>query len=140
MAKKEITPLVHIDYNLVDTTFDKFTDFSGELVFEHSLKINGRFQGTIKSDGFLYVGKTAVLEADIEAGVVIIEGEIKGNVIALDKVEMMSTAKLFGDLKTAKLQISDGVVFEGNCEMIKPRQKTPEVSGNETAPKHTVKI
>lgn len=140
MAKKELLPLVHIDYNLVDTTFDKFTDFAGDLVFEHSLKINGRFQGSIKSNGFIYIGKTAVVEADIEAGVVIIEGEIKGNVTAYDKIEMMSTAKLFGDLKTAKLQISDGVVFEGNCEMIKPRQKAPAAESVSAEHKQKVKI
>jgi cytoskeletal protein CcmA (bactofilin family) len=118
---KTVTPLVHIDYNLVDTTFDKNTDFQGELRFEHSLKINGKFRGTIKTDGFLYIGKSAEVSADIEAGILILEGTVRGNIIARDRIEMMSTGRLYGDLDTAKLQIADGVVFEGNCRMIKER-------------------
>jgi len=119
---KKVTPLVHIDYNLVDTTFDIHTDFKGDLIFDHSLKINGKFKGTIKTDGFLYIGRTAEVAADIEAGIVILEGSVRGNIIARDRIEMMTTGKLHGNLNTAKLQIADGVVFEGNCRMIKERQ------------------
>lgn len=119
---KTVTPLVHIDYNLVDTTFDRYTDFEGDLKFDHSLKINGKFKGTIKTDGFLYIGKSAEVTADIEAGIVILEGSVRGNIIARDRIEMMQTGKLYGDLDTAKLQIADGVVFEGNCRMIKERK------------------
>ena len=130
---KTVTPLVHIDYNLVDTTFDKQTDFDGDLKFDHSLKINGKFKGTIKTDGFLYVGKTADVVADIEAGIVILEGSVRGNIIARDRIEMMKTGKLYGDLDTAKLQIADGVVFEGNCRMIKER-KAPHAKEPVTKP------
>jgi len=118
------THLLHLDYNLVDTTFDRYTKFEGDLVFEHSLKINGTFKGTIKSPGFLYIGESAVVEADIEAGVLILEGEVKGNIIARERAELMSTARLYGDLETAKLQICDGVVFEGKCRMIKTEAGT----------------
>lgn len=124
MAKTERkeTPIVHIDYNLVDTTFDKLTDFEGTLAFQHSLKVNGRFKGKISTPGFLYIGETANVEADIEADIVILEGTVKGNILAHSKIEMMATGKLYGDLKTAKLQISDGVIFEGNCTMLKPEK------------------
>jgi len=123
---KDLTPLVQIDHTLVVTTFDKFTDFEGELTFEHSLKINGRFSGSIKTTGFLYIGKTAELNADVEAGVVILEGTVRGNILAHEKIEMLSSGKLYGDLQTAKLQISDGVVFEGGCKMIKGQPAAPE--------------
>jgi cytoskeletal protein CcmA (bactofilin family) len=121
------THLLHLDYNLVDTTFDKHTKFEGDLVFEHSLKINGTFKGTIKSPGFLYIGQSAVVEADIEAGVLILEGEVRGNIKAYDRAELMSTARLYGDLETAKLQICDGVVFEGKCRMIKDESADTQV-------------
>ena len=123
MAEKEAS-LIHLDYNLVDTTFDRFTEFVGDLSFEHSLKINGKFRGSIKSPGFLYVGESAEIEADIEAGIVILEGQVRGNIIAHERAELLATARLYGDLETAKLQICDGVVFEGKCRMIKESKKT----------------
>jgi len=124
--------LIHLDYNLVDTTFDRFTEFVGELRFEHSLKINGKFKGSIKSPGFLYVGESAEIEADIEAGVLILEGQVRGNILAHERAELLSSARLYGDLETAKLQICDGVVFEGKCRMIKESKKPELVKPVET--------
>ncbi len=123
---KELVPMLHLDYNLVDTTFDKFTNFSGDLTFDHSLKINGKFNGKIVTKGFLYIGKTAIVEADIEASIVILEGKVTGDVIAHERMEMLASGELYGDLKTAKLKIADSVVFEGNCTMIKDDSKKVE--------------
>ena len=122
MANQE-THLIHLDYNLVDTTFDHFTEFVGDLRFGHSLKINGKFKGNIKSPGFLYIGESAEVEADIEAGVLILEGQVRGNITAHERAELLPSARLYGDLETAKLQICDGVVFEGKCRMIKDAPK-----------------
>ena len=119
MAIQE-THLLHLDYNLVDTTFDSFTEFEGDLKFVNSLKINGKFRGKITSPGFLYIGESAEVEADIEASVLILEGQVRGNIVAHERAELLPTARLYGDLETAKLQICDGVVFEGKCRMIKP--------------------
>jgi cytoskeletal protein CcmA (bactofilin family) len=128
------TELVHLDYNLVDTTFDRFTEFSGELRFEHSLKINGKFKRSIKTTGFLYIGESAEVEADIEAEILILEGQVRGNIVAHERAELLPTARLFGDLVTAKLQICDGVVFDGKCHMIKesekPKAQKPEAAQN----------
>jgi cytoskeletal protein CcmA (bactofilin family) len=76
---------------------------------------------TIKTDGFHYIGKSAEVSADIEAGILILEGTVRATSSPRDRIEMMSTGRLYGDLDTAKLQIADGVVFEGNCRMIKER-------------------
>lgn len=103
----------------VSTSLGKETSFSGTMRFEKSLKIEGRFQGRVLSSGFLYVEQGAEVDADIEVGSVVIAGTVRGNVLARDKVELLGTARLYGDVRTAKLKIADGVVFEGKCEMIK---------------------
>ena len=61
----------------------------------------------------------AVVNADIFVGSLIIGGTVRGNIQASESVEMLSTGKVYGNIKTAKLKIADGVVFDGNCEMIK---------------------
>ena len=71
------------------------------------------------SGGFLVVGEGAVVKANIKAKTVILIGTVHGNIEATSRLEIHGTGKLYGNIRTAKLQIADGVVFEGKCEMIK---------------------
>jgi cytoskeletal protein CcmA (bactofilin family) len=106
----------------ISTTLGKETAFNGVMRFKDSLKIDGNFTGEIVSTGFLYIESGAMVTANIRVGSVVIGGTVKGNVEASDKLEMLTTGKVFGNIKTAKLKIADGVVFEGKCEMIKNPQ------------------
>lgn len=101
----------------IQTVLGKDTDFNGTLRFTGSLRIDGKFEGKIITDGHLEIGEGARVKADIVAKTVIIAGEVQGNVEAKERVEMLPTAKLIGNIKTAKLMIADGVIFRGSCEM-----------------------
>jgi cytoskeletal protein CcmA (bactofilin family) len=103
----------------IRTTLGRETNFNGTMRFTESLKIDGKFQGEIISNGFLYVEHGAVVRANIKVGSVIVGGIVKGNIEALEKLEMLSSGQVFGNIRTAKLKIADGVVFDGKCEMIK---------------------
>jgi cytoskeletal protein CcmA (bactofilin family) len=107
----------------IRTTLGRETEFNGIMKFKDSLKIIGRFKGEIISPGFLYIENGAEVKANIKVGSVIIGGVVRGNVVAKEKLEMLETGKVFGNIKTAKLKIADGVVFEGKCEMIKNPEK-----------------
>jgi cytoskeletal protein CcmA (bactofilin family) len=115
MNKLEARIVEHIEVN---TTFGKETEFEGELEFDSSLRILGKFKGNINTSGFLIIGDGSVVEADIKADSLIIGGTVRGNVEVKNKLEILSTGKIFGDVKTSKLKIADGVVFEGKCHMI----------------------
>jgi len=96
----------------------KTTSFTGILKFNTTLRIQGIFKGTIDASGDLIVDKDAVVEADhITVSSLTIFGHITGTVHALNKVDMMSGAKVHGDVSAAKLRIADGVLFEGKCKM-----------------------
>jgi cytoskeletal protein CcmA (bactofilin family) len=109
----------HKGNDRISTTLGKETDFSGIMRFKESLKIDGNFSGEIVSSGFLYVEQGATITANIHVGSLVIGGTIKGNIEATEKLEMLSTGKVYGNIRTAKLKIADGVVFEGKCEMIR---------------------
>lgn len=111
---------------MIATVFSKDTEFYGDLSFKKSLQINGRFEGEISSGGFLVIGEGAVVKANIKAKTVILMGTVYGNIEASTRLEIHPTGKLYGNIRTAKLQIADGVVFEGKCEMIKGEVKRPE--------------
>ena len=101
------------------TVLGTTTRLFGKLNFTEALKIDGYFEGEIESTGVLFVEEGAHVVADIKAYTVVIAGHVEGNVIAKEKVEMLETCKLVGNVKTRKLRISDGVSFEGKCEMLR---------------------
>ena len=107
------------DVGMITTVFSKDTEFFGDLSFKKSLQINGYFEGEIVSGGFLVVGEGSVVKANIKAKTVILQGTVYGNIEAASRLEIHASGKLYGNIRTAKLQIADGVVFEGTCEMIK---------------------
>ncbi|HCL55893.1 MAG TPA: cell division protein [Spirochaetia bacterium] len=106
------------DKDKINTVLETETELEGELFFKTSLKIKGKFRGTIRTQGLLYVEKDAEVEADIIAKDLVISGIVKGNVLTTNKIEIEATGKLYGDIKTYKLKIADGVFFDGNCEML----------------------
>lgn len=91
--------------------------FKGELSFENSMRIEGRFEGKISSKGRLGLGKGAQITADVTVGQAHVEGSFKGNVIATERVELTSSAQVLGDLRAPKLVISEGATFVGNCHV-----------------------
>jgi len=123
------------DY-VVATTLGVETSFKGTLRFRDSLRIRGTFEGDIEATGRLYIDGDATVNARrIVATSVVIGGTVRGDIDAPDRVEMLSSAKVYGNVRTARLRIADGVVFEGACEMIRepgsfsPFAQVAEIAG-----------
>jgi cytoskeletal protein CcmA (bactofilin family) len=105
---------------LIATTLGKETNFSGTLKFKDSLRIQGKFEGEIDSMGRLIIDGDAIVNARrIRASSVVVGGVVHGDIEAVDRLEMLPSAKVYGNVRTSKLRIGDGVVFEGKCEMIR---------------------
>jgi cytoskeletal protein CcmA (bactofilin family) len=97
----------------------KGTSFKGILKFKETLRVQGKFKGTIDAQGALIVDKDAVVEADrISVSSLMVYGTVIGTIHAVDKVDMLSGAEVRGDVTAARLRIADGVLFEGQCNMI----------------------
>ncbi|MDR2371302.1 MAG: polymer-forming cytoskeletal protein [Treponema sp.] len=100
------------------------TSFNGFLKFKETLRIQGKFKGTIEATGALIVDKGAVVEADhISVTSLTVYGTVIGAVWAADKIDMMSGAEVRGDLTAARLRIADGVIFEGQCSMTRAEKE-----------------
>jgi cytoskeletal protein CcmA (bactofilin family) len=99
-------------------TFGKEAHFNGKLKFRETLLMQGKFKGTIEASGALIVDREAVVDADrITVASLTVYGTVTGDIHAIDKVDMMSGAKVQGDVTAARLRIADGVLFEGRCSM-----------------------
>jgi len=99
------------------TTLGKDTEFEGTLQFKEGLKIEGKFKGDITSEGYLIIGKTGDVTAEINVGSIIVEGKITGNIIADDLVELRTSAQMRGDITAAKMKIEEGVLFVGKSDV-----------------------
>lgn len=113
MAVKKEKPVVKTNY----TTFQKKMKMNGMLEFSKPLKICGEFEGSIKGTSILYIDAGAKIKAHTEAHHVIVLGEITGNINASEKVELHTGCTVIGNIRTPNLEIEDGVIFEGQCEM-----------------------
>jgi cytoskeletal protein CcmA (bactofilin family) len=93
------------------------SEFEGKLTFEGTVRIDGKFNGTIASGDTLVVGEGAQVTAEVTCGTLVVHGEVTGNVHARVGVELHPPARVRGTLETPSLMIAKGVVFEGQCKM-----------------------
>ena len=101
----------------INAFLGKDTEFEGKFSFTGAVRIDGKFTGEIESSGTLIVGETATIQSQIHVADMIISGEVNGDVVAENKIEISVPGKLFGNIQTPKLVIEEGVIFEGKCKM-----------------------
>lgn len=104
--------------------------FDGNLSFEKGLKLQGNLKGTLKTPGRLHVTKEAQMEADVDAGSIVIEGEVKGKLSASDRIELKQSARYNGDLTASKLVVDEGAVFEGHVSVGPDTSSKPRPSSS----------
>jgi cytoskeletal protein CcmA (bactofilin family) len=97
---------------------------SGQLMFQGPARIDGNVEGEIQCYGTLTIGEGAEVRAKISSQVVVIRGKVEGNVTAKEKVELLSPARVVGNISTPRLTITDGVVVDGDCSMGMAKQKS----------------
>lgn len=99
------------------------TTITGEVKSKGTVRIEGVLSGRIHSDDTIVVQESGQVKADLVAGQIIINGEVRGNVFAHDRLEVTSKAKLIGDITAPRVSIAEGVLFEGKCTMKPPGQQ-----------------
>ena len=107
--------LKEIDEGRITGFFDKDTEIKGDLQFKGSFRIDGRFKGTIRSESILIIGDQGKVEADIQIGNIIINGEVKGNIHARERAEINSKGRVFGTITSPKLVVDEGAFLEAEC-------------------------
>ena len=93
------------------------TVFNGLLNYSGTVRIDGKFEGQVITEDTLIIGETGHLMAEISAGTIICMGYVEGNLMASQKIEIHSTSKVVGNIKSPALNIELGGVFDGTCDM-----------------------
>ena len=103
----------------INAFLGKDTEFEGKLSFKGAVRIDGHFKGEIYTEGTLIVGESAIIQSDIHVSHIIVSGEITGNIVADNRIEIHAPGKVFGNIQSPAVIIEEGVIFEGNCRMQK---------------------
>jgi cytoskeletal protein CcmA (bactofilin family) len=96
---------------------DRGSSFKGELEFEDTMRIDGKFNGSITSKNELIVGESAHIDGTIHVGRIAISGTVVGKIKADQRVEIHRNGKVYSDVDTPALIIEEGAIFQGNCVM-----------------------
>jgi cytoskeletal protein CcmA (bactofilin family) len=102
-------------------------ELKGTLKFAGELTFDGKLDGDIVSEGTLQLGDNAVVKGNINVNNVVVRGKINGNVAAREKIEIKSKSEVFGDIKSSKLVIEEGVTFVGKTE-VNPNKVQPSAT------------
>jgi len=106
-------------------------EIKGNLKFSGELTFDGKLDGEVHTDGSLLLGENAHVTGNIDAQTVVVRGRINGNINAREKIDIKSKAELFGDIKSAKLVIEEGVTFVGKTE-VNPNKVAPTATPKST--------
>lgn len=107
--------LVKNQTEVTNSTIGENSYFSGKFFINGSLKIDGKFEGKSLQADQLYIGVSGKVKTNITATNVIVEGIVVGNITARNRVMLLPTSKILGDIKTPELIIQNGVILEGRC-------------------------
>jgi cytoskeletal protein CcmA (bactofilin family) len=112
----------------ITTLLGRGSEFEGKLTFEGTVRIDGKLSGEIFSEDVLVIGEGAQVNAEIDVGVIIVEGNVTGNIRAKRAVELHAPARVKGNIETPSLYVDKGVIFEGFSKM-------ENLQGGERAPR-----
>lgn len=102
----------------VNTIIGSNTIFRGNFVVDGVIRIDGNYEGDIKSLDMIIVGSTGHVKGNIYGEVVIVGGKVKGNIFSKKEIILLSTAIVLGDLTSKKILIDDGARFRGKFNRV----------------------
>lgn len=104
-----------VDDAFINSMIGEGTRLSGDLDLNGLLRIDGDFSGTIRTRGKVLVGRNGRAEATVYAGTVVVGGIIRGNLFATERIVVLSTGMVIGNINTPRLIVEEGVVLNGTC-------------------------
>jgi cytoskeletal protein CcmA (bactofilin family) len=103
------------------TFLGKDTRFEGKLRFQGTMRIDGHFKGEVSAQGNLIVGEDALVEGELRVTYASVSGEVHGDIIAEQRVDLRAPSKVFGNIQSPAVVMEEGVIFEGTTKMYQAR-------------------
>jgi cytoskeletal protein CcmA (bactofilin family) len=108
----------------INSIIGEGTRFNGEFDLNGLLRIDGDFCGTVRTEGKVLVGKNGRAECTVYAGTVVVGGILRGNIFANEKVVILSTGIVLGNIHSPRFIVEEGVIFNGTAKIVQGGVKT----------------
>ncbi|MFN3411897.1 MAG: polymer-forming cytoskeletal protein [Exilispira sp.] len=114
---KERNPMATKSDSTLNSLIGENSVFEGKFYIAGSLKIDGKFEGEVKTEEELIVGESGKVKTDIYAKRVTVAGVVVGNIDAEEEVKLLSTGKVLGNVTAPKVYIENGVMIKGEVKI-----------------------
>jgi len=113
-------------FNNPDTIIGRGVRVEGTLQTAGDIQINGDFRGKLITEKDVVVGEHAVVDANIHGQNVYVAGEVRGDINAFEKIEILETGKVDGNVTASALSIESGGILKGTSTMHEVEAERPE--------------
>jgi len=123
----------------IDTLIGELSSFKGELIFDGVVRIDGKFEGNVRSakDGTLIVSESARIIGDVDVPKLILHGAIKGNVRAREALQIGASGQLTGDVEYKVMTLVEGASINGRCNRMTDTAKAKSATAPVTVASDT---
>lgn len=119
-----------------ETVIAASVKLEGDFQSQGNVLIEGVVEGSLKTERDLRVGERARISADVSAANATIAGEVRGNVVVAERLELEPTARLYGDVRTKILVVASGATVNGKLTMgaeVAAEERRPRGAKTETS-------
>ncbi len=112
----------------LQTIIGENSEFKGEVNVKETIRIDGFLEGDVRAD-WVIVGESGKIVGNIDSRGTVVGGTVEGNIDADEIVELKHKSRVFGEIRTGKLAVSEGAVFEGYSRMEKGKEAESAADG-----------
>ncbi len=102
----------------IEVTVGPTANFKGDLECDGVVKVDGVFQGSIKTVSNVIISEKGRVDAHIEAQNVSVSGQAKGSILAKGRLEILSTGRVWADVTVSSFLLDDGGKLHGALKML----------------------
>jgi cytoskeletal protein CcmA (bactofilin family) len=122
-----------LDGVFINSLVGESTRFDGDISLKGLLRVDGDYRGCIEAADKVLIGRNGRAECSINAGTVVVGGILKGDIVSSEKVVILSSGMVIGNITTPRLVVEEGVILNGTCTVLgggkrPPVQMNPESS------------
>jgi cytoskeletal protein CcmA (bactofilin family) len=104
----------------------------GDCIAEGTIRIEGMVRGSVYAGKAVVIGKDGEVHGDISTHDAVISGQMHGVLLAASRLEVQSTARIEGEIRTRRLQLEEGAVVNGEVQMGEVSLQPPPTPGEDT--------
>jgi len=109
------------------------THVEGNIIAKSDIRIDGSVEGALECSGKLIIGLDGKVEGEASCQNAVIEGTFRGTLIVQDALDVRENANVVGEIKTGKLNVQSGAIFNGNCDMGQKLKSMPSSEKKEAS-------